>query len=1616
MLFVLDIISHATLQKRQEKELAELFCDALQKENSIEQATLLHCLGDILLLNVYKPQTSLGSLVINTLNSASLYMLAMQRTVLPNQRTVLKQRLQMLEDFCLQKFKKQRQSSEPSDHATNSGITLFSNVEKWKKRFDKMRDFSVKRLKKIQDMWKHKFNAHDKNASRNPDYEVVKEGVNLAAKIKQDVRNIIKEIIQDCLSKLGSSTTKFAVLGVGDLALNFVTPYMDFEFIILAESLEHAQKEFFVYLTLLLHLRCIAFGETPLATTALHTLMNFETNWDVTSRYIIHGFKINVGRESSSISPFLFRFSNHIEECPDDVDLIKTPGEMVRFLYTLQDLQLFQFVNKLQQTILLHGDINLYNKYREMVAECFNFNTREPEARENMAIAHQLEYICGRFKADEQFYYLDSHCGNIGLAFEIIEDITLCTSLFSMLKSFYHVQAVNATGIAEEMKQKGFLSEEGEIDLKTLLSIAYVVYANCVGQAKGRRFGHGIFSTVDIFNCNVKTVTAVLGIFNMNILKRYYGIFLSLLDILKSQSAGMEKAPSLHKLNLPYYEAAQQHHIMYRLLLYKDAAEEGLIWLQKSKTSGTADQVVQKCVIVALMCIKASMHNEAHMLVDELLVRYDENATLKHLQGLLAFAQNEVVAAAQHLEKALALAKKSADHHTMQLVEKSKAVVFALSGQPHEVLKTLQQLTKVEKTKYSQNHIHWQCSLNLGLFCLPFMLQLGKFEAVVLFLNSIEKETSMINQQCSVWNLQWLLMNSKAQLGIGNKLLSDQYFKQAEKLALYFVPETINIPEACHSNSVDFYGINLLHTCVKSVSKNYKFHVKLANFFLQQTSTWARAKFDTDHQQTSFLLWEVQQVNSLLDVADSTSDYIFSTQFLLERALAQTNLVIGKREPNILKGSLLLKLGEHCLCLDEKERAGLNFKLAFQHFQKLSTTKLLLVPDFAETHKNLSKILSHNKQFEEAASHLEEAIQVSKKIYGRMHTKVAEKMQDMALLMDEMLEFDKCLQYNYFALDVFRQLPANDSNSVACAQIYHHMASVFEKLLEKEKAEYHYNKSLEIWKDLQPDDTDKQIILTLTALSELYSKNVRLVEALGYQRRAVQAASIVFSCKSVYYAQLLAKEAELLHLCEQFAESKVAFEEAVHIFETHKAAKSHSCQLQLANWLDDLSRVYRALEIRDLAVECSRRSLMLKEKHMGKIAANEDNLAMLQRLARLHEQKGDFKRAIRFRKQFLIKLTTKGAEGNASRVAALEALSSDYLALNEYEKALNYNKQLIDGLLEIHKTPEHAEVAQAYMSSGVIYEQMGRQNAAIESYKVAHDLYTKLGHTVNRGNSLTAVGRSMNRAGNLNCAETLHQAVNLLQSANLLGEEKKSLAQAYFDLGEAHEYHPQYENAVHYHMKGLLVLGTIAGCEAEISVSQEALGRSYCHLQQFSKGVTLLQQSLQGKISLGLSQTKPREYYISLMELGEHLIQAKQPQDALKYLQQAQAAAKEYLTDKPHLHKAKILGQMAYAHKMDNNRSQAIELAQKCMEVHRQVLKDVDNHPVYPEYTLLIADVHMDAQNYAMAVENYKKAAKLYLSLHHGNLLIKDVAASMKKLRTATTKLEEMMQPEESAE
>ncbi|XP_078490930.1 uncharacterized protein LOC144747062 [Ciona intestinalis] len=202
-----------------------------------------------------------------------------------------------------------------------------------------------------------------------------REMVELQTWITEQYTNIMQDISKCCVEISGTEPCSFALVGMGSLARKEITPYSDFENVIVlkegVQKLNDFEKtlEYFRWFAVIFQIILINFGETIIPSVAIPCLNNFEVEggdwfYDAITPsgisfdgFMPHACKTILGR---------YKPTNNKDWT---TELIKPVSHMLNYLTEKQDLKNgYHLADVLTTTCFVHGDEKVYKEFADGAA------------------------------------------------------------------------------------------------------------------------------------------------------------------------------------------------------------------------------------------------------------------------------------------------------------------------------------------------------------------------------------------------------------------------------------------------------------------------------------------------------------------------------------------------------------------------------------------------------------------------------------------------------------------------------------------------------------------------------------------------------------------------------------------------------------------------------------------------------------------------------------------------------------------------------------------------------------------------------------------------------------------------------------------------------------------------------------------------------------------------------------------------------------------------------------------------------------------------------------------------------------------------------------------------
>ena len=287
-------------------------------------------------------------------------------------------------------------------------------------------------------------------------------------KITQKYTQIMADLSNYCLSIMGQPPCDYAIVGMGSLARSEITPYSDFEHIILLLDHENyfPHLEYFRWYSTIFHVIILNLQESIIPSLNIKCLNNEEStlgNWyfdAYTPRGISfdgmmpHACKFPLGRfEKTQNKPFV-------------TELIKPVSKMLKYLSSKEDLKNgYYLADILTKTCFVFGNEDIFFQFKNGVKKYLESKSKQTRIDEvKQQVSEDLNNFCTRFKL-AKLKSFDS--------INIKQLVYRSSTLFITASARIHNISENSCfDIIQKMKDNSIISPQTSVKLSFAIAIA----------------------------------------------------------------------------------------------------------------------------------------------------------------------------------------------------------------------------------------------------------------------------------------------------------------------------------------------------------------------------------------------------------------------------------------------------------------------------------------------------------------------------------------------------------------------------------------------------------------------------------------------------------------------------------------------------------------------------------------------------------------------------------------------------------------------------------------------------------------------------------------------------------------------------------------------------------------------------------------------------------------------------------------------------------------------------------------------------------------------------------------------------------------------------------------
>ena len=410
-----------------------------------QSAQIFHKLGQL-----YCKQTSA---MIKLIQSASLYNAAIARS--PNNVHVIENDLKQL---CNQVLR--------LANAKNLNVNLITASKQIKQEIEQMR---LKVDKELYIMENVKTRIEADAIQTYFELNKIKSIKNNQTKIAKDYTNIMANLAKYCENVMGVAPCKFALVGLGSLARKEITPFSDFEHIIVLEEMSNNKASnqnvlnYFRWFSVIFQIILINLQETILPSVVIEGLNSPNDDWffdRITKRGISfdgmlpHACKFPLGRQQ------------HTENKQWTTELIKPINEMLKYLKTEENIKNgYHLKDILTKVCYVYGNEAVFNEFQKSIFNMLHNQDKEEKVKK---IKKQIIDDLESFTVSSNIFKLKSST-SINIKVLFYRSITL---FVTALGRIHNIRVSSCFDTVEELEAEKKKSEYAKHKLKFAVALA----------------------------------------------------------------------------------------------------------------------------------------------------------------------------------------------------------------------------------------------------------------------------------------------------------------------------------------------------------------------------------------------------------------------------------------------------------------------------------------------------------------------------------------------------------------------------------------------------------------------------------------------------------------------------------------------------------------------------------------------------------------------------------------------------------------------------------------------------------------------------------------------------------------------------------------------------------------------------------------------------------------------------------------------------------------------------------------------------------------------------------------------------------------------------------------
>ncbi|XP_047127347.1 uncharacterized protein LOC124808396 isoform X1 [Hydra vulgaris] len=1313
-----------------------------------------------------------------------------------------------------------------------------------------LRNETTEVLKEVES-YRKQINVKDQKEKQKNQVLYVHVVKNWFEEIADRMKKFLAKLYGDSVKQIAiNAPCKFAVIGLGSMALKQMTPYSDLEFAILTQNSNYKKsddpkiKSYFNNLSHLVNFKIINLGESIIPTSKylldMSHLVPVAVSFDL-------GGKTPLGRISGD----------------KKYELIQTINRMLSFVYNKNNWA--SHIDKnlpyiLEKVCFVYGDDELVKDYKNKVT---NFllstgNEKNQKLRLNCEIRAfkilqegivEIDYLhsTSTLQRKETFLKGDIHklkpelFYTEGRLFQVKQEIyRLPDRMVYNLALCYGIEGESAWDLVDKLENKGIINSQAALNLKNAITFVTTIRLKTYSHHKAQKEDMSIFVRPVGTEYDMKKQATQIFYLDEEDLQEQGGLF------------------QYFYTALPLYDRLKCFCDQYQTL---DKASRQIFF--KDSKFYNDDYATKGFIHYRLAQYKEVQSNLEKALEDE---NNKDNLKIKNYLGNILLKIGENNKATQHYIDCLNITKKiykDERHPSVADCLNNLGTAYNAKGQYNDAVKWNKASLKIYKFIY-QNEPHLCIANSLNNLGEVFRNQ-GQYEkAIKKFRKSLSIKKLFYKDEphsdiASIYNNLGLVFGANEQYDQAIKC-----YKKSKKIyQLVYKNEPHPYVADVMNNLGIIYKSNLQYD---QAIKYYRESLNIYKFFYQSDLNQSVA----DIYNNLGLFYIAKNDN------DTALKYC-NLSFEIYNRIYQ-----DKPHPNIAYS--LNNLG---LVYWAKE----HFDNAINYFKESIKMKKLVYqdknhPSVADSLNNLGSVYRNIGQCSKAMEYYKKSLNMRKLIFQvESHPAISVLLCNIGLVYNDMGKYDSAINYFKKSLEM-KTIIFENRHHLSIAHSLNGLGLAYSKIGQYNTAVKHLEESLKIQKCMLHNQPC--VAESLNNLGIVYRLQGKYNQAIKKYEESLEMLRIIY--KEADHPIIACSLNNLGLVYADKKEYNLAIDYYKKSIKMQKRIKNMQSELNISDSLFNLGLVYLDKEQYDWANNYHKKSLKMK-KLIYKGESHKDVASFLNNLGNIYQKKGQFNLAISYYKKCLkINKEIYKKKQHTHIADSFKNLWKLYIFLERFDEAVCYIEESLQVQKLVYQDGTHSCIADLLYNLGDVYQKKGSFDQAIEYYRQSLMINKQL----YQDDPQQVVANIYNNLGAAYYAKGQHE-----QAIDSYDQSLKIIKQIYKDqvlgvafslnnLGVTYKARGEYDQAIKNYKQSLNIYKFIYQNETHITFADTLhnLGLVYADQNQHKLAINYYEESLKMKNIIYQDKPHPSISY-SLNDLGLAYSEKKQYDQAIKYHSQA---------------------------------------------------------------------------------------------------------------------------------